>query len=129
MVDPMISPGPLSRFSIYILAPIKQICALRLVESQLQASLAAARMRSDAATLLAGSLSEAVRAAESRLQSQETAKPHGAGQEAAKLSWKLAACGKDVAQAQDQLLKAKQVIHVYNVSTSQHCFNQTSSIS
>ena len=69
-------------------------------------------MRSDAATLLAGSLSEAVRAAESRLQAQGNASRPGsqdAANEAAKLSWELAACGRDVAHAQDQLLKYKQV--------------------
>ena len=51
--------------------PGKQVCALQLVEAQLQASLAAARTRTDAATLLAGSLAEGVRGAESRVQALE----------------------------------------------------------
>lgn len=101
-----------------------QVCSLKLVESQLQASLAATRARSDVATLRAQRLAAALDAAAAKLATpapaQKQHQAHGGGSDGceqaeplavqvARLTAKLAAQGQALFEAQDQLLAAQQV--------------------
>ncbi|MEW5319063.1 MAG: hypothetical protein WDW38_010237 [Sanguina aurantia] len=62
-----------------IMALTREVCSLKLVESQLQASLAAAHKLSDASTLTVATLSEAIRAAEEQQLRHGMQSPAGSG--------------------------------------------------
>jgi hypothetical protein len=110
------------------LLPSPQVCALKLVEAQLHASLSAARKRSDAATLLSQRLAQQLSASQARLEAVLTlsdlaeaeseaaglagASPGsggGAGLQLAEASARLAAKAAEAHALQEQLLLARQV--------------------
>lgn len=115
-----------------------QVCGLKLVESQLLASLAAANTRSDAATLRSQRLSAALEAANTRLAASvgtdaataaagtgpscgaaaaagaqgvllDAADASSLAAQVAQLQCQLLARSQEVYQLQDELLQAKQV--------------------
>jgi hypothetical protein len=101
-----------------------QVCSMKLVESQMLASLAAANARSDAAMLRAQRLAAALETASTKLaaataqqQQQQCcdAVATGCGSEAdlalqvAQLNAQAASRSQEVYRLQDQLLQAKQV--------------------
>lgn len=102
-----------------------QVCGLKLVESQLLASLAAANARSDAATLRAQRLAAALETATAKLASaSSTASAAGVpgaavgggavdgatlAAEVSQLQAQLLARSQEVYELQDQLMQAKQV--------------------
>lgn len=101
-----------------------QVCGLKLVESQLLASLAAAHARSDAATLRSQRLSAALEAAAAAAKQQSQALPThhhpsirhqtgcGVGElgaEVAQLQAQALVQAQEVFELRDQLMQAKQV--------------------
>ncbi|GAX83158.1 hypothetical protein CEUSTIGMA_g10584.t1 [Chlamydomonas eustigma] len=100
----------------HVTALKREVGALRVVESQLQASVAAANKRADAYSMRAGSLAEALRELESKIQDLSAQKsspfgsPTASSSELAKLMWKLGSSSKEAAQAKEQVLKLKQAL-------------------
>lgn len=105
---------------------VLQVCGLKLVESQLLASLAAANARSDAACLRAQRLAAALEAASAKLaavplQQQGPADAVAAGEgtsgasaadlalQVVQLTAQAGSRSQEVYRLQDQLLQAKQV--------------------
>lgn len=101
------------------------MCGLKLVESQLLASLAAANARSDASALRAQRLSAALETATTKLAATATADAGGSSagggggagvvdaaslaSEVAQLQAQLLARSQEAYELQDQLMQAKQV--------------------
>lgn len=100
-----------------------QLCAMKLVQSQLQASLAAANTRSDAAALRSQRLAAALEAATAKLAATPAAKSNSPGEasnsddaqqeqlavEVSRLTAQAASRSQEVYRLQDQLLQTKQV--------------------